>query len=319
MFIMIVSLSFSAVIYRVLTLELGRFDRTQRLRIERRLSESDFFPGEPPPFTIPLNPELVQEIRHRILVALAIVNASIFLGSAGLGYLLAGRTLRPIQDMVSEQNRFISDASHELRTPLTSLKSAFEVYLRNKNRTAKEADSVVSESIAEVNKLQSLSESLLTLAHYQHTTFETVQLADIIHEALKNIEAQAQKKHISIIYTPKRIAMKGNAYALTDLVTILLDNAVKYSPAKTAITIETKKTDGTVIIAVKDQGYGIAKKDLPHIFDRFYRADSARSKSGTGGYGLGLAIAKQIVEAHKGTISVESDPGRGSTFQLIFR
>jgi signal transduction histidine kinase len=321
--IMIVTITFSAAFYRVLVVEVDRFEKAQRFRIELGLKTGEYFPsntryrvGMSP---LPINAELLGEIKHRILLVLVLVNGAVFFLSGGLGYLLAGRTLRPIGKMVDEQNRFISDASHEFKTPLTSLKTAFEVYLRNKKRTRAEADTLVTESIEEVNRLQTLSESLLELAQFQipnglsHT--EQVSLKVILSKAVSKVNVVADSKNIHIEDGTPDITLKGNPYALVDLFVILLDNAIKYSPQKTSVTLSAKTTDGMVLISVSDQGPGIDKKDLPYIFDRFYRSDSARSKTSTGGYGLGLAIAKKIALSHKGTISVLGNK-KGSTFTV---
>jgi len=308
--IMSISIMFSVVIYEVLTNEVRRFERIQRFRIEHRLLLSPL-----PSFS---NPELVKEIEERILIRLMLINFSILVISGGLGYFLAGRTLKPIKQMVDEQNRFVSDASHELRTPLTSLKSAFEVYLRNKNQTLPEAATLMQESIREVNTLQSLSESLLQLTHYQgpdgHLEFKKIQLQDIVEEAVRKIEPLAKQKNISIKSDSQKVHFYGNRYGLIDLVVILLDNAVKYSFRGTTVHIRTKKTDHTIYISVSDKGIGISEKDLPHIFDRFYRADSARTKKDSGGYGLGLSIAKKITDIYHGSIDVKSTLKIGSTF-----
>ena len=147
--IVMVSLSFSTIIYRSYSDEVERFERTQRLRFAIRFERPT---------------DLLEDSKHRVLMTLIYINGLIFVTSAGLGYFLAGRTLKPIEEMVEEQNRFIADASHELKTPLTSLKTAFEVYLRDKNGTLPDAKMIITESITEVNKLQFLSESLLKLA-----------------------------------------------------------------------------------------------------------------------------------------------------------
>ena len=124
----------------------------------------------------------------------------------------------------------------------------------------------------------------------------------------------ATQKDIVITKQIQDEDVRANRYALVDLFVILLDNAVKYTDTNGAVNIFVKKTDGHVSIMVKDTGIGIHKKDLPHIFDRFYRADSARSGSDRTGYGLGLAIARKIVDLHKGSISATSVVGKGSTF-----
>lgn len=316
--IMIISMMFSVVIYKVLSDEIERFEQTQRFRIERRIQES-----QPPDhrLQIPMiNPELLEEYKHRILIELIVINLGILFISGGLGYVLAGKTLQPIKDMVEEQNRFISDASHELRTPLTSLKTAMEVYLRNKSPNLQEAKNLISENVIEVNKLQTLSEELLQLTQYQKSNnnlkFETFFLSEIIKESKHQMAAVAKQKLIKIKNNIEDHKIEGNKYGLTNLLVILLDNAIKYSPIKSTITIQSKKTDGSIIIQVIDEGIGISEKDLPHIFDRFYRADTARSKSKIDGYGLGLSIAKKIIQVHSGSIKVDSKVNKGTTFTI---
>jgi len=143
--IMIISAMFSLVIYKVLSNEIERFERVQRFRIERRLETGlRRFPNQ---IRI-TNPELIEETKQRILLMLIAINLGILIISGGLGYLLAGRTLKPIKEMVDEQNRFISDASHELRTPLTSLKTAMEVTLRDKNLSLLSAKKTIKKLIS---------------------------------------------------------------------------------------------------------------------------------------------------------------------------
>lgn len=322
--IMLISSTFSIIIYKGLVNEVERFERIQRLRIERRLSEDLFFPqpvaGTHIPAIIITNPELVSETEQRIVFILAAVNLIILIISGGFGYILAGRTLKPIKEMIDEQNRFISDASHELKTPLTSLKSAFEVFLRNKKSNLKEAKTIILEGISDVNKLQSLSESLLQLAQYQklkdYTYFEAVSLAGVINEAVNKVKPIAGQKGIEIKKKTIDMDIDGNKYSLVDLIIILLDNAIKYSPNNSEILIDTEKKDGFAIITVKDQGTGISENDLPHIFKRFYRSDTARSKNQSGGYGLGLSIAKDIVILHNGTLKAKSAVNKGSVFMV---
>ena len=313
--IMTISVMFSIIIYRDLSNEINRFEQLQRFRIERRLMET--FPAPPTPLPT-ANPELLGETRRRILLMLIIVNSGILVLSGGLGYILSGLTLKPIKDMMDEQNRFISDASHELRTPLTSLKSAFEVFLRDREPSVNEAKTLVQESIDEVNKLQSLSESLLQLAQYEkpqeQMIFEKVSLLAAVNQAIKKIKPVAELKHITITSKAREIFIKGNKFSLVDCIVILLDNAVKYSKERSSIIIATGKADGAAFVSVTDHGVGISQKDMPHIFDRFFRADGARLKTTAGGYGLGLSIAKKIIDTHRGTIEVKSSLHKGSTF-----
>lgn len=320
--IMSVSLAFSGVIYRMLSQEVGRFARMQIFRIENRFGFDT--PSDLPHYAIPpsafIDESLITEIKQRILVSLGIINLGVFGAAGALGYFLAGRTLKPIRDMVDEQHRFISDASHELRTPLTAIKSAMEVNLRDPKLTIAEAKALMKDSIEDVNKLQTLSDALLTLAQYEkpsaQSAFRRLDVAQIVRDAIRKTSALARRKRIRVTETIKTASVRGNADALTELLVILLDNAIKYSPERSAIGVSAVHADGAVVLTVSDTGPGIAKADLPHIFDRFYRADTARSKSGTGGYGLGLSIAKKIADMHKGSIECDSTPGKGSTFTV---
>ncbi len=315
--ILFISMVFSMAIYREAEHELGRIERRQRVWSERNRGES---PRSYRPDL--LEPIQIKDIRKRIISTLVFVNGFILIFSGGLGYFLAGKTLKPIQEMVDEQNQFISDASHELRTPLTALKSAMEVFLRDKKLLLSDAKTLVTQNIEDVNKLQSLSDGLLQLTQYQkpngHTQMQRALLSKVIREAVRKIQPLAKQKTITIEFSTSDYTIKGDEYALTDLLVILLDNAVKYSHKGSTVIINVKKADSTIAMSVRDEGIGIEKKDLPHIFDRFYRADSARSKTKTGGYGLGLSIAKKIIETHHGTIKVESKQGQGSTFIVQF-
>ena len=201
--IMSVSIIFSTVIYRVVTSELLTLERNQRFRIERRFQDHKLFTDdENSIFPLPPNTELLVDTSHRVLFRLTIINVVIFIVSGVIGYMLAGRTLKPIADMVDEQNRFITDASHELKTPLTSLRSGFEVFLRARKNTVKEARLLTKESLVEIGKLQKLSDSLLELARFdlpnKNYAFETVKLDTVVAASVKNITTIARKKNISI-------------------------------------------------------------------------------------------------------------------------
>ncbi|OGK17493.1 hypothetical protein A2774_05615 [Candidatus Roizmanbacteria bacterium RIFCSPHIGHO2_01_FULL_39_12c] len=317
---MSVSFFFSIIIYRVLTGEFERFERLHRFRIEQQFGQENLLPRLHRRFIIPVDPDLIRETRNRLKLILMIVNSGILIISGGLAYFLAGRTLQPIKEMVDEQNRFIGDASHEFRTPLTSLKTAMEVALRDKNLNLSQAKKLLSENIGEVNKLQSLSDQLLQLAQFEkpdgNFKLENASLAEIIGEAIRKITPLAKQKKISIKRNLQEIEVKARRDSLVDLFVILLDNAIKYSAAKKIIQIKSEKSDKAVLISVKDEGVGISEEDLPHIFDRFYRADSARSKDKTDGYGLGLSIAKKIVDMHKGVIKVKSIAKEGTVFTI---
>jgi signal transduction histidine kinase len=220
--------------------------------------------------------------------------------------------------MLDEQNRFVTDASHELNTPITALKTSLEVNLREKKLNLEQAKEVLKSNLEDVNSLQSLSEELMELIMYQKQNgnfkIAKVDLSDVVKTAVERVKSLAENKRITIkVNTPKTF-MIGDGKSLKELFVILLDNAIKYTENRSAISLIVKQEDSTIQVVVKDGGVGIKKEDLPHIFDRFYRADHSRTKQKVGGYGLGLSIAKRIVTLHNGSIRVESEIGKGSSF-----
>jgi signal transduction histidine kinase len=277
-------------------------------------------PNPLPPELRDFDTQVVATARTRLTLTLILINVGIF-GIAGLaGYFLAGRTLNPIKEMVDDQNRFITDASHELRTPLTSLKTSIEVGLRNKNISLDQAKKLIESNLEDVEYLRVLSDGLIRLAQYQKPNgsmiFEKVAVKDIVDSAIGKVKAIAFENKIKINSKIENLEMAGDKKSLTELLVILLDNAIKYSTQNLPVKIIANRTDNKIVIAVSDKGIGIDEKDSPHIFERFYRADMSRSKKDVSGYGLGLSIAKQIVEIHKGTIAVKSEKGKGTTFTV---
>jgi len=303
--IMFISLSFSGLIFQIVSREINRFARAPRFRVE----ENFLF-----------NEDLVVEVRHRVLLSLLEINGLILLIAGSLGYFLAGKTLKPIEAVLEEQKRFIGDASHELRTPLTALKSMLEVSLRDKKITLPEAKSIISDSLEETDKLTSLSNSLLELARLNGDTKKLVRekllVKDLVADSFKQITLRAQAKNISITSRTNSTQVFGNREKLVETLIILLDNALKYSPSGSQINISAQTIKNTALIKVSDHGAGISSSDLPHIFERFYRADIARSKNNKDGFGLGLSIAQKIIEEHKGKIEVKSKLGQGSEFKV---
>lgn len=312
---MTISVSFSFFIYRMVSFEIQ-----QRLyAIERRLDlrQRGFLP---PPGQDQLFIEDLKEAETKVLLVLVNTNLVILLFSSFAGYFLAGITLHPIEKALEEQKRFVADASHELKTPLTALQTSIEVALRDKKINLEEALFTLKDSLLDVKKLTILTTNLLSLTKYQQNGvkgyFEKVNIKDIVFESEKKITPMVKQKNISLKVEGEDIYIKGNRESLGKMVTILLDNAVKYTPEKGKISIEFETKGKLALIIVWDTGIGIPKNDLPFIFERFYRSDVSRSKSEVPGFGLGLSIAKSIVDIHKGTIEVESEVGKGSTFTV---
>lgn len=317
--ITIISFSFSLLIYGLMDREISRFANFQRNRIER-----DFviLNQNSPPKTIAtvsvVDQDLIDDSRHRLLLNLLVINGFIITVSGFLSYFLAGKTLSPVQKMTEDQKRFISDASHELRTPITAMKSLFEVSLRDKNISLKEAKDVINSGIDQTNRLQSLSDSLLEISRleneFSRSKFETLSFEKIIQDSINQIKPKAKTKKIEIISKIEPSKIFGDNNRLIELFTIFIDNAIKYSPNNTKIKIISQPKKNQIITKIIDHGIGIPSPDLPHIFDRFYQSDIARTKSKETGYGLGLSIAQKIIKLHKGKVSVKSEVDSGTTF-----
>lgn len=261
-----------------------------------------------------LEEEFMTEIKQRIALRLALINLIILAVSGIAAYFLAGETLRPIEETIESQKRFIADASHELKTPLTSLKTEIEVALRDKKLSLAEAKSLLKSNLEETDKLKNFTDYLLSLSRYDtagpHLTKEPVDLAEAVQSAINRHRALLQSKNLTLDPHLLPVTLSANPAALTELASILLDNAVKYTPAGGHIDITVKRSGRKALLTVSDTGIGIKPADLPHIFDRFYRADSSRSKMKADGYGLGLSIAKSIATAHGGDITAVSTPDR---------
>lgn len=308
--IMIMSLSFSIVLYATSVSQLER-QRPPRFDIQ-----SSDFPMQTPSSFRSFIDSRIEEGKSDILGKLAIINVIVLGGGAVLSYYLARRTLEPIEEAMEAQTQFVSDASHELRTPLTALRTSNEVALRRKKLTLPDARLTIQENLDEVDRLQQLTDGLLRLlSRDAKVQIADVKLQDVIGTALATVAPKAATKRIAVDDQTPAISFTADQGAVTQILTILIDNAVKYSPEDSTITLTASTDDKqAVVISVSDTGIGISEHDAQHIFSRFYRADSSRSQ--TEGYGLGLPIAHKLVKAHHGTLSVESVPGEGSTFSV---
>ena len=309
--LMIVSLILTVPLYRV-SAQIGeRGLRNERLYFEG-VNPNGFDPGYQQ-----IETGQISGLHARLRDNLIGLNVIILLGGGALSYYLARRTLKPIEAALAAQTRFAGDASHELRTPLTAMKSEIEVALRDPKLSASEAREMLASNLEEVIKLEGLATGLLHLARQDNETLERVPVAAavIIEQAIERVAKSAVARKISFDTAAKGGVVIGDVARLVELLVVLLDNAAKYSPEGGTVTVSTKLHGGTVDIVVRDTGIGIAPADMEHIFERFYRADSSRSKT-TPGYGLGLPIAAQIAELHGGSIDASSRIGHGATFTV---
>ncbi len=313
--IMVISLFFSINLYRISTSEIDKALNKQ----------NDFFRGNRS-INAMISPELSDYMEERLIEAkrsvfyqLLYTNIVILFLGGGVSYIFARMTLKPIEESHEAQSRFAADASHELRSPLAAMKSEIEVALRDPKLDKKEAIDIIRSNLEEVNKLQKLSEDLLELARDNGKTLKKNNCVakEIIRESIKKASKEAKTKNIKINEDiDEKIIIFGNKESLVELFLILLDNAIKYSEEGGEINFYAHKKSGDVEIRVEDQGVGIRKEEIDHIFKRFYRAELSRSKNKVNGYGLGLSIANKIVSANNGKINVESIEGKGSTFTV---
>jgi len=310
--VMAISVGFSVLLYNMASAELQ--NELNRVSAARRnywpLALERDFQG----FIV----NRVEESRNHIKASLIVLNVLTLSAAGGLSYYAARRTLRPIGQALEAQARFASDASHELRTPLAAMQSEIEVTLRDEKVNKAELKEQLTSNLEEIQKLQQLSDGLLRLARQTEdsSAYEPADIMVALEPALDRITKSAKAKAITIKTDIQPVTLTMNAPAITEATYVLLDNAIKYSPENTEVTLSTAANRQRVAIAVSDSGLGIPQDQIPHIFKRFYRIDDSRTKNTTTGYGLGLAIADNIVRQHNGTIRVVSQSDQGTTFTI---
>lgn len=254
---------------------------------------------------------------RQFLVISVSISLAGFLAVSLLLFILSARVVRPIAESNEKQKQFITNASHDLKTPITIINADLDVL---------EMEQGSNEWLEDIGKqterLSELIQELVFLSrmeedenHFQMIDFP---ISDIVSETAQSFEApaRAQEKSFDIQVTPL-LSCCGDAKAIRQLVTILLDNALKYSNEKGQISLSFYQEDRFLLLRVYNTCEAIEKEDIRHIFDRFYRGDKSRN-SQTGGYGIGLSIAKAIVEAHKGNIYAETTDGKSLTITAAF-
>ncbi len=263
-----------------------------------------------------------QENALSVLLTLLLALGGISLLGAGLGGLfLANRALAPARLAWTNQQRFIADAAHELRTPLTLMRADAEVLLRSHGQLDGEDTLLLEDIVAETSHMSNLATNLLTLARLDnsssHREHEVVNLTDIAQAGVRRIQALADQSEISIaIAFDDAAVVIGDPMQLEQAVLALLDNAIKYNRPGGQITVRTAIKQGQALLEVHDTGIGIAAEHLPHLGERFYRVDKARSRQ-AGGTGLGLSIARGIATAHGGTLTLTSIPDQSTTVTIL--
>ncbi|MES2223916.1 MAG: HAMP domain-containing sensor histidine kinase [Patescibacteria group bacterium] len=261
----------------------------------------------------------IQEIQDDLANNLLTSDIIILLITLFVSYFISRRTLLPLEESYKNQKRFVADVAHELRTPLAVLQAGGETMLRS-DRTVPEYAKFIQESLDEIKRLSTLSNDLLFLVRNnvkKESQINDVSFGNMCQSQIDIMRPYASTKDISIESTiDKSIVIKGKSDDLVRMYVNILKNAIDYNKKGGTVSVVLEKKYNKAILKISDTGIGIKKEDLPHIFERFFKADNSRTQNASG-TGLGLAIVKKIVHEHLGSIKVDSEESKGSTFEII--
>lgn len=267
-----------------------------------------------------MDPEI--DMLHSLFIIIIIGVAVGGLLTLLAGFYLAQRALVPIRESWEKQQQFVADASHELRTPLAVIQANTELLLRHPDHSIEEESGYISTILKESKRINKLITSLLTFARSDSNQMEIqakpVAMDQLINECVQQFAPLMDIKQIEIkLDLEKALEMHADEERIHQLLIILMDNALKYTPEEGVISISANKTAHSVNISIEDTGVGIPESDLPFIFERFFRGDKIRSRT-DGSMGLGLSIAHWIVDRHGGKIRAESKLGKGTRMTIQF-
>lgn len=224
-----------------------------------------------------------------------------------------------LENLDNSRNQFVSDASHELKTPLASMKILSESLIEQPDAPKELYQEFMTDINHEVDRLSLIINDLLTLVKTdkgaQTLVIGPVELGKLIRRITGTVAPLARSKHITVSFEYIDVTLQGDELRLQQVFTNIIDNAIKYSPENTTVSVNLTQSQNNAVIVIEDQGIGMSQEDVQHIFERFYRVDKGRSRQ-AGGTGLGLSIAKQIIEQHGGNIEVKSVLNQGTTFTI---
>ena len=267
------------------------------------------------------NMEFYYEAAYKTLFWLLCMALVLYMAACYFGYWLARRNILPISQMYERQKQFTADASHEMRTPLAVMKLAVQGLREDEDsRLSEFAKESVEMLSSEADRLSRLTENLMTLARSDEDNLpaytEQVDMTALCHKVATQLALLAEQKQIVLKQDIQAdLSVQGDELALSRLLIILLDNALKYSAAKTTVTLRGARVKEHLVIEVRDEGCGISDEDKTRVFDRFYRVDKARSRT-QGGLGLGLSLAWAIVHQHGGSIEAFDNQPQGTVMYV---
>ncbi len=266
-----------------------------------------------------------EAVLNLLLVLLLILGAGTLIAAALGGLLMAERALEPTRLAFTRQQAFIADASHELRTPLTLMRADAEVLLAGRERLDPDDAMLLEDIVTEAGHMGVLANNMLTLARLDagqfHPEREVVDLVSVATRAAHRAQSFAQEKQVTLRVEESGTPEMGQALVIGDknlldqATMILVDNAIKYNRAGGSVTLRAYPLHDQACLEVSDTGIGIATEHLPHLGERFYRVDKARSRE-AGGAGLGLSIARSIAVSHGGALTLSSVAGQGTTARI---
>lgn len=278
----------------------------------------------PPPLYV-IDPDLTfpDAARSDLAVSLFLVNGILFAGAIGLSYILAGITLQPIQNAYNKQKQFLSDASHELRTPLAILQTDLENELADAKQGS-EAHQQIESHLEEVGRMGAIVKDLLLISRLdtetKQTKTEDVSLTTVAQDATERLMPYAKKRNIHLSFTENSLEndiVRANTEHILQALTNLIKNGIDYNNEHGTVVVAVEKTKDQAVVTVTDVGVGIPKKELDHVFDRFYRVEKSRTRQ-TGGSGLGLSIVQSIAHTYRGTITLSNNSPTGIIARLSF-
>ncbi|MCL6602141.1 MAG: HAMP domain-containing histidine kinase [Paenibacillus sp.] len=261
-----------------------------------------------------------QGILTNLIYTFAVVGSVMLIALFFTSRFFANRSITPVKEAFDKQKQFIADASHELKTPLAIINTNTDVLLSNSEDTIDNQSKWLYYIKSETERMTRLTNDLLYLTQMDDSKtnmiFTKFNISDTVEDIILTMEAVIFEKHLSLEYDIEpNLTVYGSSEQIRQVVMILLDNAVKYANSKGSVTLSLKKQQNEVILSVSNTGEGIAAEHLTRIFDRFYRTDASRARK-QGGYGLGLAIAKSIIDQHKGKIYAKSVISESTTFYV---